>query len=75
MRAEEGDESVGELADEAHQAKKAIDDAVAQDTRERGRAAPQNDAVDPVDPVDAVDRDLDTPVDEAIGGVPSPPDA
>jgi hypothetical protein len=68
MRAEEGDETVDQLADEAQQAKDAVDAAVDEQTREARPPSSQPDVTSPVD------RNLDTPIDEALGGVPSPPD-
>ena len=68
MRAEEGDETIDELADEARRAKDAIDDAVDEGIREPGRPTSRPDVLS------AAAEDVDTPVDEALGGVPSPSD-
>lgn len=68
MRAEEGDETIDGLADEARQAKTAVGEAVDEKTRRVGRPSSQPD----ID--SALEQNVDTPVDEALGGLPSPAD-
>jgi hypothetical protein len=79
MRAEEGDESIDELAGRAQQAKNSVADALddpdenSDEHLDDTTPAPRRPAPAP-DLDQGVDQGVDTPVDEALGGVPSPTD-